>query len=98
MGASVETTINDFGVYSQMAATGHPSFGYVLTRGAQGSVPPKASLYFPASALTVMRSGWGNGTAYANSTYLTYYAGNTGTRIATSTPLTSPCTAMAATC
>jgi hypothetical protein len=74
MGASVETTINDFGVYSQMAAS-NPSFGYVLTRGAQGSVPPKTSLYFPASALTVMRSGWGNGTAYANSTYLTYYAG-----------------------
>ena len=74
MGSSGEATVNDRGVFSEMAAS-NPAFRYVLTHGAQGSAPPKTSVYFPASALTVMRSGWGGGTAFADSTYLTYYAG-----------------------
>lgn len=74
MGASLQETINDHGVYAQMAAT-DPEFQYVLTHGARGSAPPAESIYFPASALTVMRSGWGAGPAYARSTYLTYYVG-----------------------
>ena len=36
--------------------------------------PPK-SVSFPASALTVMRSGWGDGPEFARSTYLTYNVG-----------------------
>ena len=75
MGASLETTINDFGVYNQMAAS-DPAFRYVLTHGAQGSAPSETSTYFPASALTVMRSEWGSGTEFTRSTYLTYYAGD----------------------
>jgi Heparinase II/III-like protein/Heparinase II/III N-terminus len=74
MGASLETTINDSGVYAEMAAS-DPYFRYVLTHGAQGSPPPEESVFFPASALTVMRSSWGSGAAFAGSTYLTYYAG-----------------------
>ena len=74
MGASLETTINDSGVYAAMAAS-DPDFRYVLTHGAQGSPPPDESVFFPASALTVMRSSWGSGADFAGSTYLTYYAG-----------------------
>ena len=74
MGASIETTINDSGVYAAMAAS-DPYFRYVLTHGAQGSPPPDESVFFPASALTVMRSSWGSRADFAGSTYLTYYAG-----------------------
>jgi hypothetical protein len=79
MGASIETTINDSGVYAAMAA-GDPVFEYVLTHGARGSVPPVTSIYFPASALTVMRSGWGSGAGFADSTYLTYNVGKYRTK------------------
>ena len=74
MGASLETTINDSGVYAAMAAS-DPEFRYVLTHGAQGSQPPDQSVFFRASALAVMRSSWGRGQDFADSTYLTYYAG-----------------------
>ena len=52
-----------------------PQFLYVLTHGAKGSAPPVDSEFFPASSLTVMRSGWPSGTAYADSTYLTFNLG-----------------------
>ncbi len=58
LGASIVATINDHGVYAKMAST-DPNFLYVLTRGRLGTRPPKNSVYFPASALTIMRSGWG---------------------------------------
>jgi Heparinase II/III-like protein/Heparinase II/III N-terminus len=74
LGASLETTIHDFGEYAGMAATS-AQFRYVLTHGAQGSPPPVDSRYFRASALTVMRSGWGSGAAFGRSTYLTYNVG-----------------------
>jgi Heparinase II/III-like protein/Heparinase II/III N-terminus len=74
LGASIETTINDFGVYAAMASS-DPHFRYVLTHGAQGSVPPRKSEFFPASNLTVMRSGWPSGPAFSRSTYLTYNIG-----------------------
>ena len=74
MGASLEATINDSGVYASMAAS-DPEFEYVLTHGARGSAPSEASVYFPASALTVMRSGWGSGAEFTGSTYLTYNVG-----------------------
>jgi hypothetical protein len=74
LGASTEASINDHGVYQQMAAT-DPQLLYVLTHGAKGTEPEKQSVYFPASALTVMRSGWQSGAAFGDSTYLTYNIG-----------------------
>ncbi len=74
LGASAETTINDYGVYSQMAAA-DPQLRYVLTHGAQGTEPDHSSIYFAASSLSVMRSGWQSGPDFANSTYLTYNIG-----------------------
>ncbi len=74
LGASTETTIRDHGVYSQLAAA-DPQLRYVLTDGAQGTEPDDSSVYFPASGLSVMRSGWQRGAAFADSTYLTYNIG-----------------------
>lgn len=74
LGASIETTIHDFGVYKAMAAA-DPHFRYVLTDGAKGSAPPRQSVFFPSSNLTVMRSGWPSGPAFSRSTYLTYNIG-----------------------
>lgn len=74
LGASLEGTINYHGVFSNMAST-NPSFLYVLTHGEKGTSPLAVSRYFPASALTVMRSAWRSGSAFANSTYLTFNIG-----------------------
>ncbi len=74
MGASIEETIHDTGIYAQMGAS-DPELRYVLTHGVQGSAPRATSVYFPSSALTVMRSGWASGSDFTSSTYLTYYAG-----------------------
>jgi hypothetical protein len=74
LGASIEETINYHGVYIGMANS-DPHFLYVLTHGAKGTAPPADSRFFPASSLTVMRSGWPSGTAYADSTYLTFNLG-----------------------
>ena len=74
LGASVEKSINDYGVYAGMAGI-DSEFRYVLTHGAQGARPPESSVSFPASALTVMRSGWGDGPEFGRSTYLTYNVG-----------------------
>jgi len=74
LGASVEEKINDYGVYAAMAGT-DPEFRFVLTHGAQGSRPPRNSISFPASALTIMRSGWGSSAEFSRSTYLTYNVG-----------------------
>lgn len=83
IGTSVEKTIRDSGVFSGMAAE-DPAFRYVVTQGEQGTPPAKKSVYFPASALSIMRSGWAGGagagsggraTAFDQSTYLTFYAG-----------------------
>ena len=74
LGGSTETTINNHGVYEQMAKT-DPQLHYVLTKGAEGQVPSNQSVYFPASGLTIMRSGWQAGPAFSRSTYLTYNIG-----------------------
>jgi hypothetical protein len=74
LGASLEATIHYHGVYIDMANT-NPNFLYVLTHGVQGTAPPVDSKFFPASNLTVMRSGWPSGAAYADSTYLTFNLG-----------------------
>jgi hypothetical protein len=74
LGASVETKINDYGLYGRMAGM-DSEFRYVLTHGEQGSPPPQKSISFPASALTIMRSGWGSGAEFSRSTYLTYNVG-----------------------
>ena len=74
LGASIEATINYHGVYLQLAAK-DPHLLYVLTHGAKGTVPGPPSMYFGASGLTVMRSGWQSGPDFTNSTYLTYYIG-----------------------
>lgn len=74
LGASLEATVNDFGVLRQLAAM-DPNLKYALTHGASGTEPPRNSVYFPASELTVMRSGWQGGAAFENSTYLTYNIG-----------------------
>lgn len=74
LGASVEEKINDHGAYAGMAGM-DPVFRYVLTHGAQGLRPPRNSVSFPASALTIMRSGWGHGAGFGRSTYLTYNVG-----------------------
>jgi hypothetical protein len=74
LGASLDETINYHGVYIGMANS-DPNFLYVLTHGAKGSAPPVNSKFFPASSLTVMRSGWPSGAAYADSTYLTFNLG-----------------------
>ncbi len=74
LGASTETTIRDHGVYSQLAAA-DPQLRYVLTHGAQGTEPDDNSVYFAASGLSIMRSGWQSGPDFVNSTYLTYNIG-----------------------
>ncbi len=74
IGASLQATIHDSGVYAHMAAS-DPEFQYALSHGARGSAPPADSIYFPASELTVMRSGWGSGAEFARSTYVTYNVG-----------------------
>jgi len=74
LGASVQETINDFGLYAGMAKT-DPTLLYVLTHGAAGTRPPVNSKYFAASSLSIMRSGWPSGAAFSKSTYLTFYAG-----------------------
>lgn len=74
LGASIETAINDNGVYLQLAAA-DPQLRYVLTHGAQGTQPDKNSVYFKASGLTVMRSGWQSGSEFPDSSYLTYNIG-----------------------
>jgi hypothetical protein len=74
LGASLEETINYHGVYAKMAAA-DSHFLYVLTHGLKGSAPPVQSKFFPASSLTVMRSGWKSGPTYPRSTYLTYNIG-----------------------
>ena len=74
LGASIEATINDFGVYRGLAGT-DPQFLYALTHGSQGSAPPQNSISFPASSLSIFRSGWGKGTGYTRSTYMTYNIG-----------------------
>ena len=56
-------------------AKADPSLLYVLTHGRLGSAPPADSKFFPASALTVMRSGWQAGADYPDSTYLTFNIG-----------------------
>ncbi len=74
LGASLEATINYHGIYESMAKA-DPSLLYVLTHGRLGSAPPADSKFFPASALTVMRSGWQAGAGYPDSTYLTFNIG-----------------------
>jgi hypothetical protein len=74
LGASIETAINDHGVYLGLTAA-DPKLRYVLTHGAQGTQPDQNSVYFKASGLTVMRSGWQSGSAFPDSTYLTYNIG-----------------------
>ena len=74
LGASIAAKINYYGAYRSMSALS-PEFKYVLTRGDIGTRPAKNSVYFPASNLTVMRSGWNRGAAFARSTYLTFYEG-----------------------
>ena len=74
LGASIEATINYHGIYTQLAAK-DPHLRYVLTHGTQGTVPGDPGVYFKASGLTVMRSGWQSGSRFANSMYLTYYMG-----------------------
>jgi hypothetical protein len=75
LGASIETAINDHGVYEQMA-TADPQLLYVLTHGARGTEPPDQNVYFPASGVTVMRSAWRSGSQFPLSTYLTYNIGD----------------------
>ena len=74
LGSSLEQTIHDYGVYSEMAAM-DPHFLYVLTHGDRGVRPPVDSRYFRGSMLTVMRSGWDGGDRYPESTYLTFNIG-----------------------
>lgn len=74
LGASIESAINDHGVYQQLASA-DPELRYVLTHGAQGTRPSANSVYFNASGLTVMRSGWQSGSSFPDSTYLTYNIG-----------------------
>ena len=57
LGASIKATINDHGSFQQLASW-NSQLQYSLSHGAQGTVPPKDSVYFPSSALTVMRSNW----------------------------------------
>ena len=45
LGASIETEVNDFGIYRGLAAT-DPQFQYVLTHGSEGSPPPATAYFF----------------------------------------------------
>jgi hypothetical protein len=74
LGASIETTINDHGVYLPLAAM-NSQLKYVLTHGAQGTQPSDDSVYFKASGFTVMRSGWQSGAEFPDGTFLTYNIG-----------------------
>jgi hypothetical protein len=74
LGASIETTIRDHGVFQRLASK-NPELSYVLTHGAKGSKPARKSVYFPSSGLTVMRSDWQGGAGFPDSTYLTYNIG-----------------------
>ena len=46
-----------------------PSFKYVFTSGAAGTVPPKRCVLFPVSGPSIMRSGWGP-TGFASETHV----------------------------
>ena len=74
LGASIAAKINYYGEYRSMSALS-PEFQYVLTHGDIGASPPKSSIYFRASNLTIMRSGWSRGAEFGRSTYLTFYEG-----------------------
>ena len=70
-GARPSTT---HGTYQAISAH-YPQFKYVLTQGQSGQRPSDTSRFFPASGRTVMRSGWGTGSAFANQAYLTFNVG-----------------------
>ena len=74
LGASLEETIHDHGIYSSMAST-NGQLLYVLTQGARGSAPQVDNKFFPSSALTLMRSGWQAGADFPRSTYLSFNIG-----------------------
>lgn len=74
LGASLEETIHDHGIYASMANT-DAELLYVLTHGAKGSPPPVDSRFFPSSALTLMRSGWVRGADYPRNTFLSFNIG-----------------------
>lgn len=64
LGASIERTVNNSGLYKELARA-EPSLLYALSGGEEGKRPSERSVYFPASGLTVLRSGWSRGTADA---------------------------------
>jgi len=74
LGASLERTIRNSGIFADIAAT-NPNFLYVLTQGRDGTPPPKQSIYFPAAGQTFLRSGWDKGGAFTSSAYLTFNVG-----------------------
>lgn len=69
IGASLDRKFLLAGMYKQMANK-NPEFMYVLTKGSYGKKPQNKNIAYPDSGQTIMRSGWGENTAYENETQL----------------------------
>jgi Heparinase II/III-like protein/Heparinase II/III N-terminus len=74
LGASLGLTLRDHGTMRSIAQE-YPQFRYVLTHGASGERPSSTSVFFKDSGRTVMRSGWGSRTTFADQAYLTFNVG-----------------------
>ncbi|MBK9159281.1 MAG: heparinase II/III family protein [Propionibacteriaceae bacterium] len=72
--SSIAQTLHSAGTLADIAAH-YPELAYVLTRGAKGTVPTKASLDFGASGYTVLRSPWGKGATFLDQSYLSFNTG-----------------------
>jgi hypothetical protein len=75
LGASTDKEIHLSGAFQEMAEE-YPAFGYALSGGKKGEEPDRASVTFPSSGHTVLRSGWGDGGSPAEATYVTFNVGS----------------------
>ncbi len=74
LGASIERKVNFAGVDRDIALA-NPNFEYVLTQGKKGTQPSQLSVHYQTAGETIMRSGWGSGTDFANQTQLIFNVG-----------------------
>ena len=74
LGASIQTQLAYTSDFVDMAKL-DPQFLYVLTQGEKGQVPSNQNVYFPATGLTIMRSGWEQGAAFEDQTQVIFDIG-----------------------
>jgi peptidoglycan/xylan/chitin deacetylase (PgdA/CDA1 family) len=75
LGASLKQTIHLDKTYKEMGEI-DKNLLYVLTRGEKGTRPPFLNITFPESRQTIIRSDWGNGEDFTDSTQLIFNIGN----------------------